>query len=273
MWGTSDFLGGTASRRLAPIGVVAVSEAVGLAGPLGWAIVTGGLSAPAGYLGWALLAAVAGTTGIVAFYRALATGTMGVIAPIASLGVIVPVVVGIAQGDRPSAVQGAGIAVAVVGVVLAGGPELRVDGRSRAAAAVPLALAVVAAVGFGLVFVALDHGARTSTVMTLVVMRATSVLLLVIVAGLTGFGQLRVGAADLPMLAVIGAFDVGANATFSVASRHGLLSLVAVLASLYPAVTAILARSIHKERLGQIQIVGVLAALAGVCLIASQGAS
>lgn len=272
LWGTSDFLGGTASRRLSPIGVVTVSEAVGLAAPLTWAIATGAFSSPTGYVGWALMAAVAGTTGIVAFYRALATGTMGVIAPIASLGVIVPVAVGIAQGDRPSALQGAGIVIAIVGVILAGGPELRVQGQSRAAAAQPLILAGVAALGFGLVFVALDHGARTSTVMTLVVMRSTSVVLLLVVACLTGRQQLQVGVRNLPMLAVIGIFDVGANATFAFASRHGLLSLVAVLSSLYPAVTVILARSIHAERLRRIQIAGVLSALAGVCLIASQGA-
>jgi uncharacterized membrane protein len=273
LWGTSDFLGGTASRRLSPIGVVATSEALGLLGPLVVAIATGAFSSPTGYIGWALLAAVAGTCGIVAFYRALATGTMGVIAPIAALGVVVPVVVGLGQGDRPSLLQGAGIAVAVIGVVLASGPELSAAEGSRAAAARPLLLAGVAAVGFGLVFVALDHGARSSTVMTLVVMRSVSVLLLVSFAAVTGTKQLKVGVRDLPMLAVIGGFDVGANAAFAYASRHGLLSVVSVLSSLYPAVTVILARSVHSERLRAVQLVGVLGALAGVALIASAGAS
>jgi drug/metabolite transporter (DMT)-like permease len=136
----------------------------------------------------------------------------------------------------------------------------------------PLLLACVAAVGFGLVFVALEHGARTSTVMTLVVMRSTSVLLLLGFAGLTGTHHLKVGLRDLPMLAVIGGFDLGANATFAYASRHGLLSVVSVLSSLYPAVTVILARSVHAERLRSVQIAGVLGALAGVCLIASASA-
>jgi drug/metabolite transporter (DMT)-like permease len=272
LWGTSDFLGGTASRRLSPIGVVAASEGFGLLGPLVVAVATGAFSSPTGYVGWALLAAVAGTTGIVAFYRALATGTMGVIAPIAALGVVVPVVVGIGQGDRPNVAQGVGIAVAIVGVVLASGPELRSGEGSRAAAARPLLLACVAAVGFGLVFVSLEHGAKSSTVMTLVVMRSVSVLLLVGFAGVTGVGQLKVGLRDLPLLAIIGAFDVGANATFSYASRHGLLSVVSVLSSLYPAVTVILARSVHSERLRAVQLVGVLSALAGIALIASAGA-
>lgn len=269
MWGTSDFLGGTASRRLSPIGVVVCSEAFGLTGPLVVAVATGAFDSSPDYLPWAFMAAVTGTCGIVAFYRALSTGTMGVIAPIAALGVIVPVVVGLGQGDRPNALQGVGIAVAVVGVVLASGPELRGAEGSRREAAMPLVLACVAAVGFGLVFVALEHGARTSTAMTLVVMRSTSVLLLLGFAGLTGVQQLRVGVRDLPMLAVIGGFDLGANATFAYASRHGLLSVVSVLSSLYPAVTVILARSVHAERLRSVQIAGVLGALAGVCLIAS----
>lgn len=271
LWGTSDFLGGTASRRLSPIGVVAVSEVVGLFGALVVAIATGELGAPTGYVGWALLGAVTGTCGVVAFYQALATGTMGVIAPIAALGVIVPVMVGLGQGDRPGVVPAVGIVVAIIGVVLASGPELRAAEGARREAALPLVFAGVAAVGFGLVFVSLDHGARTSTVMTLVVMRGASVLLLLGFAGVTGTRQLRVGLRDLPVLTVIGVFDVGANATFAYSTRHGLLSVVSVLSSLYPAVTVLLARSVHAERLRGVQIAGVLGALAGVCLIASAG--
>lgn len=271
LWGTSDFLGGTTSRRLPPITVVVWSELFGLLGPLVVAIATGAFSGPTGYIGWGLLGAVTGTCGIVAFYRALATGTMGVIAPIAALGVVVPVAVGLAQGDQPKVVQAVGIAIAVIGVVLASGPELRSPDQTQRAAALPLVLAGVAAVGFGLVFVALAHGAKTSTVMTLVVMRSTSVVLLLAVAALTGPRQLAISATDVPILVVIGGFDLGANATFAYATRHGLLSVVSVLSSLYPAVTVILARSVHSERLRRVQITGVVGALAGVCLIASGG--
>jgi drug/metabolite transporter (DMT)-like permease len=272
MWGTSDFLGGTTSRRLPPLAVVVVSEFIGLLGPLVYAVATGALDSSPGYVGWALMAAVAGSAGILAFYHALATGTMGVIAPIAALGVVVPVAVGLGQGDRPSALQGIGIAVAIIGVVLASGPELRGAEGSRRAAALPLILAGVAALGFGLVFVALEHGAQTSTAMTLVVMRSASVVLLLVVGLSSGRSQLKVGVRDLPVLAVVGGFDVGANATFAYASEHGLLSVVSVLSSLYPAVTVILARSVHSERLRGVQIAGVLSALAGVCLIASASA-
>jgi drug/metabolite transporter (DMT)-like permease len=177
------------------------------------------------------------------------------------------VVVGLAQGDRPSALQAAGIGVAIVGIILASGPELRrdVDGLS---AARPLWLAGLAAVGFGVVFVALDHGAKHNTLMTLVVMRATAIVFMVVIALFTST-SLRVGAADLPMLFVVGGFDVGANVTFAYATRHGLLSLVSVLSSLYPAVTVVLARMVHAERLARLQLAGVIAALGGVVLIAS----
>ncbi len=267
MWGTSDFCGGTLTRRRPAVTVAAVSELVGLAGILVAAIAAGALSASPGYVGWGLLGAVAGTVGIVAFYEALATGTMGIIAPIAAMGVVVPVAVGLAGGDRPSALQVAGIAVAIVGIVLASGPELRrdVDGLS---AARPLWLAGLAAVGFGVVFVALAHGAKHNTLMTLVVMRAVAIVLMVAIALVTST-SLRVGAGDAPMLVVVGAFDVGANVTFAYATRHGLLAVVSVLSSLYPAVTVVLARAVHTERLARLQLAGVIAALGGVVLIAS----
>src|ERR1700691_4809380 len=122
LWGTSDFLGGTASRRLPLVGVVAGSEVFGLIGLFAAAIVTGSFGASTGYVEWGLLGAIASSGGILAFYEALATGTMGVVAPIAALGVAVPVIVGIGQGDRPNALQATGVAIAILGVVLASGP-------------------------------------------------------------------------------------------------------------------------------------------------------
>jgi drug/metabolite transporter (DMT)-like permease len=273
LWGTADFLGGSASRRLPVLGVVVTSEAFGLVGLLVAAALTGSFGAPAGYVGWALLAAVASAGGLLAFYEALATGTMGVVAPIAALGVAVPVVAGIVAGDRPSAIQGAGVVVAVLGVVLASGPELKAPGRDRKTALRPLLLAAVAAIGFGVILVAIDHGARSSTLMTLVVLRVAGLVILVGSGLVTGRQQLQVGVAALPLLAVVGGFDAGANVSFGYASRHGLLSLVAVLSSLYPAVTVVLARWLHKERLSAVQLVGVATALVGVAMIAAAGAT
>jgi drug/metabolite transporter (DMT)-like permease len=267
-WGTADFLGGTAARRLPVTAVVAVSQAAALVGLVVVAAASDGLTASTAYLGWALLAAGFGVVGLTAFYSALAMGTMGVVAPIAALGVAVPVVVGVSTGDRPTGWQGLGVAVAVAGVVLASGPEVRAGVPGGAAGRRALLLAGVAAVGFGAVIVCVAHGARTSTLMTLLVMRAASVTLLL---GLAAVGRARVGVrrADLPMLVAVGAGDVGANAMFAVASTEGLLSIVAVLSSLYPAVTVVLARVVHSERLRPVQGIGVLAAIAGVVLIAA----
>jgi drug/metabolite transporter (DMT)-like permease len=263
LWGTADFLGGTASRRLPAATVVAISQATALVVLLGVAAGTGEYDADPAYAGWAALAAVVGLVALISFYVALAEGTMGVVAPIAPLGVVVPVVIGLIQGDRPEVWQAAGLLVAVLGVVLSSGPELRGGGGTR-----PLMLAVVAAVGFGAVIVFVAHGARTSTVMTLLVMRATST---VVFAALALAGRVQVGVAltDLRVLVAIGMGDVGANAAMAVASTRGRLSIVAVLSSLYPAVTVLLASSVHHERLQRVQIVGVAGALLGVVLIAS----
>ena len=262
-WGTADFLGGTATRRLPVATVVAISQAFALAGVAVVAVVSSAYDAPAGYVGWALLGAGCGVVGLTAFYTALATGTMGVVAPIAALGVVVPVVVGLAQGDRPSSLQAAGVVVAVVGVVLASGPEIGSGAGRR-----PLLLAAVAAGGFGAVIVFVARGARSDTVMTLLVMRAASVFLMLLGAAVGGL-VVRARAGDLPLLAAVGAGDVGANAMFAVASTRGLLSVVSVLSSLYPAVTVLLARLVHSERMQARQYLGVVATLTGVALIAA----
>jgi drug/metabolite transporter (DMT)-like permease len=247
--------------------VIAVSEGLALAGLVVIAGVEGRYGDDPAYVGWALAAGLVGLVALSAFYLALAQGTMGVVAPIAALGVVVPVVVGVAEGDRPSAWQAVGLAAAIAGVVLAGGPELR---RGDPRAARSLLLAGAAAVGFGAVIVCIARGARDDTLMTLLVMRLETVVVLVALA-LTGRVRLAARRGDLPMLAAIGAGDVGANAMFAVASTRGLLSVVSVLSSLYPAVTVLLARLVHGERPKPIQDVGVLLALAGVALIASGG--
>jgi drug/metabolite transporter (DMT)-like permease len=265
LWGGADFLGGTISRRLPALLVVGASQLAGLLTVAVVATAAGELDAPTGYLPWAVAAGLAGLGGLVAFYRALAMGTMGVVSPIAALGVVVPVAVGLARGERPGALQLVGIVVAVLGVVLASGPEL--SGR---AGAKPLLLAVAAAVGFGLALLFIAEGAQTSTLMTLLTMRVTSVLVVaLLLVSLARRTPLRLSAGDLPPIAVVGIGDAAANLTFGWASTRGLVSVVAVLGSLYPVVTVLLARVVHQERLAAVQNVGVVAALAGVGLIAA----
>lgn len=265
LWGAVDFLGGTVSRRLPAVAVVGSSQTVGLVTAVALALAAGALSAPAGYLPWAVLAGLAGVSGLVAFYAALAVGTMGVVSPIAALGVVVPVAVALLRGESPSLPQLLGAAVAIGGVVLASGPEL--SGRAGMR---PLLLAAGSAVGFGVALLAIAEGSRTSTLMTLVGMRATSVTVLGLAAVLARtLGGLR--ASDLPVVAVVGVGDLTANLAFGLAATSGLVSVVAVLGSLYPVVTVLLARLVHGERLEVVQRVGVSVALGGVVLIAAGG--
>jgi drug/metabolite transporter (DMT)-like permease len=268
LWGFADFLGGTVSRRITPYAVIGVSQAIALTGALIAATVLGSFNDPIGYLPWALGAGAAGFVGVVAFYQALATGTMGVVAPIAATGVIIPVAIGLAKGESPSALQFVGAAVAIFGVVLASGPELRRSSDSYAAR--PLALAFVAAGGFGFALYFIAEGSAHSVVMTLIFMRVVDVgvigTIALVVRHVGGFQR-----SDLPVLATLGGSDIVANAFYGVATTSGLVSLTAVLASLYPAVTVVLARRVHGERLRRVQDLGVVATLLGVVLLAAGG--
>lgn len=268
LWGTADFMGGTLSRRLSSFVVVGWSQTAGL-------VVAGLLVAVApGDRPWGAVAATAtaaaifGYAGLVAFYSALARGTMGVVAPITALGGVVPVAAGLLSGEKPSSVQIVGFVIALVGVFFASGPEL--SGR---AGAVSIALAIVAALCFGITLTFIAGGADTDALATVAFMRvvttAVSACALVTLV-LRGRGRVvKVGrGAILPLMAV-GAFDVSANLTYGVAASMGLLSVVAVAGSLYPVATVILARVIHHERLVRVQQVGVAAAIVGVAAIAA----
>jgi drug/metabolite transporter (DMT)-like permease len=269
LWGSADFLGGLVSRRRLAAVVVGLSQAAGLLTILVIALAVGAFDDPTGYLPWAVASGLAGMVGLVCFYAALAAGTMGVVSPIAALGVVVPVVVGLARGERPAALQLVGIAVAIVGVVLASGPELQGRAGGR-----PLLLAAVAALGFGLALLFIAEGSQSSTIMTLVTMRATSVTvltvaLLVALARGTSRSVLAIGWGDLALVAVVGVGDLLANLAFGAASRRDDVSVVSVLGSLYPVMTVLLARFVLGERLGRAQTWGVAGALAGVVLIAT----
>jgi drug/metabolite transporter (DMT)-like permease len=261
VWGTSDFVAGIKAKSLAAAAVVGWSQAVALVALTLVVALTGGWHA-GGWVPWALVAGLAGPGALVSFYAALASGTMGVVAPIASMGVVVPVALGLLAGEEPSALAFAGMAVAVVGILLASGPEL-----SGAVSVRPLLLAGIAALGFGLTLFALDRGARSSLVETLWGMRLVSVLIFVVAAlVLRTTGGVR--AVDLPLLGLVGLADLGANALFATASTRGLVSVASVLGSLYPIMTVLLARFVLDERLRRIQVLGVGLSAVGVALIA-----
>jgi drug/metabolite transporter (DMT)-like permease len=264
-WGVADFLAGLRSRRLPLLTVLLVVQSAGLLS-IGLVVAVRGQGPPGVEPAvYAVLAGLAGAVGLAGLYRGLAIGAMSIVAPITATGVVVPVGVGLATGDDLSAAQAVGIALAIGGVVLAA-REPAQAGRARVAAGA--GIAAVAAVAFGLVLVALDASADADALWATLLMRATSWSI-----WLAGFALLRpslsLAAVDLRALVLVGILDTGANALFGLASTRGLLSVVSVLAQLYPIATVLLARILLGERISRPQQAGVLAAFAGVALITS----
>ncbi|MFE7267471.1 EamA family transporter [Streptomyces sp. NPDC057592] len=276
LWGLADFGGGLLTRRVPALTVVVVSQAVA-AVVLGAVVVaTGGWSEAGPQLWFAVAAGVVGPVAMLSFYQALALGPMGVVSPLGSLGVAVPVSVGLLAGERPGLPQFAGVGIAVVGVVLAGGPQLRGAPVQRRA----VLLTLLAAFGFGAVMSLIAEASSTVTglFLALFVQRLTNVA----VGGAALYASVRRGAralpeeggaaavlAALPALALVGLADVAANGTYSIAARLGPVTVAAVLASLYPVVTALAARGVLKERLRGVQAAGAGLALVGTVLLAT----
>lgn len=266
-WGLADFLGGLRARTLSLASILLFSQFAGLLA-VAIVVLAGGEPAPAfGDVAPALVAGAAQLVGIAALYRALALGTMSVISPISASGAAaLPVIVGIAGGEVPAAFQLTGMAVASAGVVLATrSPDASPTRGSREA----LVLSGVAALGFGGFFVGMDAAVDSADPFwALLVARATAAALLVVTL-VALRPRLATDPAVVPSLILIGLLDVGANACFTLGTDTGLLSVVAVLASLYPVTTVVLARGVLGERLVAVQGAGVCLALAGVALIAA----
>jgi drug/metabolite transporter (DMT)-like permease len=265
LWGTSDFGGGLMSRRLHPSAAVLISQAIALAGLL---VLLPFLHVPPGsYMLTGAAAGVIATLSLAAFYRAMADAPMSLVAPITAGGTAIPVLVGIARGDHLGLLQLTGIAVTLIGIVLASGPEFRSGVHVRRQA---LMFAIAAAVGFGVAYTLLALAAGTSVYGTLLCQRIGGLIVLgpvVLRAGI--LKEVSLTAKRLGALALIGGCDITANGTYALAASRGDLSVAAVLASLYPVVTALLARGVLAERLRRVQSVGVIAALGGVLLLSS----
>ncbi|MFD7495328.1 EamA family transporter [Streptomyces sp. NPDC059832] len=274
--GLADFGGGLFTRRIPALTVVVVSQAAA-AVVLGVIVIaTGGWSEAGPQLWFAVAAGVVGPVAMPCFYKALALGPMGVVPPFGSLGVAVPVSVGLVVGERPGLFQFAGVGIAVTGVVLAGGPQLRGAPVQRRA----VLLTLPAAFGFGSVMSLIAEASTTMTglFLALFVQRLTNFA----VGGTALFASVRRGAralpeeggsaavlAALPVLALIGLADVAANGTYAITAQHGPVTVAAVLASLYPVVTAPAARGVLKERLRGVQAAGAGLALVGTVLLAT----
>ena len=265
LWGTSDFGGGLISRKLHPSAAVLISQALALVGLL---VLLPFMRVPVGsYMLTGAAAGVIATLSLAAFYRAMADAPMSLVAPITAGGTAIPVLVGIARGEHLGPLQLLGIAVTMVGIVLASGPEFSSGVTARRQA---VGFAIAAAVGFGAGYTLLALAAGSGVYGTLLCQRVGGLLALgpiVLRAGI--LSEVHLTAKRIGALALIGGCDITANGSYALAASRGNLSIAAVLASLYPVVTALLARSVLAERLRRVQSIGVIAALSGVLLLSS----
>jgi drug/metabolite transporter (DMT)-like permease len=261
LWGFSDFLGGLQTRRHAVLVVLLGGQACAVVVLVAVVVVAGEPLPPARAAGWSLLAGVGGAIGLGALYRSLAIGTMSIVAPVAAVGAAVPFLAGWATGERPSAVQLAGVALALAGVILAARSPAASTARNPPQA---LVLGGVAAVGLGIALLGIGRATETAGVPWALLGARGPQLALVAVAALITRPALPRNAAELLPIAAIGLVDLSANALFALATESGLLSLVSVVGSLYPAFTVLLARIVLGERVAPLQDLGIAVTLAGV---------
>jgi uncharacterized membrane protein len=267
-WGAADFLGGLFSRRL-PVPVVLFSvQATGLV-VVAVVLLAAGDPAPDARAALASVGAgIAGISALACFYRALAIGTMAIVAPLSATGVALPVIVGIATGNQLSTLVATGLAVTVAGVMIASRETAGHAGDGDGAAArASIVLALLAALGFGTFFIAYDVASDGSLLWAMLLIRIVGVPVLGAVALVRR--SARPAARDVPALCATGLLDTGATGFYALANTHGELSVVAVVGSLYPVATVLLARAVLKERIRPAQAAGIVTALMGVGLIAA----
>ena len=261
-WGTSDFSGGVAARRVPIFAVMAGSYAIGLILLIALALALGETSPSLADLAWAAAAGVAGGAGLTAHYRGLAVGRMGVVAPVAAVvGALIPVLFSAVAEGLPGAAQRAGFALALIGVWLVSRRAGESDRPSG------LGLALLAGLGFGSFFVLIAHVSQDAVLWPLVAARGTSLVALLVVAHANDRAW-RPPRRALGIVALAGILDVGGNTFFLLAAQAGRLDVASVLSSLYPAITVLLARGLLGEHIARWQGVGIVAAVIAVPLIA-----
>jgi drug/metabolite transporter (DMT)-like permease len=274
LWGTADFLGGFASAGWRAERVAGVSNVIGFGLLLGLAPVITGAPPPASEIAWGAVAGTIGSIGATLLYRSLAMGPMNVAAP--TVGVVtaaVPAAIGLLQGERPGAVALTGAILAVVAVAIVGasgesGPRARpVDGPPIERV---LAVAGLAGVGLGLANVAFAQTSADAGLWPVVTAKLVAALLLwSVVAAKRASDDEPASRRNVVFAAWTGIVDAGATMCVALALQRGSLVLVSVLASLFPAVTVLLARVALDERIGRRRAFGlVLAAAAVVMMVA-----
>jgi drug/metabolite transporter (DMT)-like permease len=261
-WGAADFSGGLATRRWS---VVAVTVAARCTGSLLLVVLALGLREPAlsgAGVGWACAAGVAGSVGLVALYRALAIGQMGVAAPVSGiLSAGLPVLFTAFFRGLPTTLQMMGFGLAMASVWMLSRP------RGPAGGPAGFGLALLSGVGFGTFLVLIAQASQSTWLWPLAVANLASLAILLLVAITTRQIE-RPPSGSLPLALATGVLDVGGNAFFLLAAQVGRLDTAAVLSSLYPAPTALLAWALLRERVSALQAAGVVVALAAIALIA-----
>ena len=261
-WGIGDFLGGLKSRSLPATAVLVVAQPIGGA-LVGIWVLARGEGPPNAEVLWACLAAVFGTIGLIAFYRGMAAGALSIVAPVAGAGAAIPVLWGLASGDSPSVYQQLGFVAALGGVVLASWE--RSPGAARLAGGV--GWAGVAMLAFGGYYIPMHAASHDDFLWPAFLFRATSTAL--VACAWLALRPGRASRGDVPTLAAIGILDTGGNVFFAASSGRGLISVVSILASLYPIATVLLARAVLHERVQRSQELGVALALAGIVLVSA----
>ena len=265
LWGTSDFYGGKLSKKHPALAVTGASQAIGLViGVIIVLVSTSWIKPDLSWDGYFLSGVMAGSLGfigLVAFYSGLATGRMGVVAPISAMSVLIPVTIAFINGEQPTSIQILGMSIALLGAVCASGPEIKGGFAVR-----PIILAVIAACGFGGAVTFIAKGSETSAIMTMTTMRLTTfIVALFLFVRFRSVGGLS--KKDLPILILIGGADFAGNLLLGVATTKGLVSVAVVLGALYPIITALLAYKFLNEILHKIQYFGIAFAITGVAFI------
>lgn len=268
LWGSADYHAGNLSKRLPSIIVLGVNQAFGLLFGIVLVLTTSGWINPDlasdGYFINGALAGLCGYAGLLCLYAGLSSGRMGVVSPISSLSVLIPLFFALViKGDELSTPVMMGVIAAIIGGFLASGPELTSGLPIR-----PVLLALGAALGFGSALTFMAIGSQQSSLLTMVTMRATTFF----VSGAIFIKRGNLGGLskkDIPLLAGIGIADFSANLLLGIATTKGLVSIAMVLGSLYPIATALLAYLFLHERLHKAQYLGVVLAVGGVALISA----
>ncbi len=260
-WGAGDFSGGLATRRSDAFRSVLFIYSIGLVALVIVALSRGEALPPVSDIAWGALAGLFGLVGILMLFRGFATGRMGIVAPVSGvLATALPVIFNALTLGLPQELQMAGFAVAMLGIWLIARPER--FGRRPAG----LGLAILAGLCFGGFFITLDQVSKASMFWPLVAGRAASVIAMLLFALVT---RMPIPLRQMPwgFFGLAGILDVAGNFFFLLAIQNGRLDVGAVLGSLYPAVTAMLARLTIKEHITRLQLIGVTAALLAIVLI------